>query len=146
MLFQQLALWPHLTLKENILFPFVGRQNFEARQQSALEFAQQLKLEQALDTTAVRASGGERQRAALIRLLTLDPEILLLDEPTSHLDATLTKQVIQIILAQKKRRKGLIIVSHMGAFASAVCDNLLLLRLGQPPLRNEEAIREAELN
>ncbi|HYW61859.1 MAG TPA: ATP-binding cassette domain-containing protein [Bradyrhizobium sp.] len=146
MMFQSLALWPHLTLYENIVFPFAHLADSARRNRLAMEFAADLDLTGSLHTRAAQASGGERQRAAFIRVLAADPRILLLDEPTSHLDGRLTRKVMALIEQQKERGKTVVLSTHAGAFAKEVCSEMVLLRGESEPLYGDRAISDAELN
>jgi iron complex transport system ATP-binding protein len=114
--------------------PFLGR--FQqpgaedlARTQSAMEFADTWQLK---DKGVNQISGGERQRVVLARALAQEPEILLLDEPTSHLDIAHQLQMLDIL--NRLNRKGITIVlnSHDLNLASMACSRILLLSEGKP--------------
>jgi iron complex transport system ATP-binding protein len=95
-------------------------------------------------------SGGERQRAALARALAQEPRLLLLDEPTSHLDLRHQREIVGLLRRlDKERGTAIVLVSHDLNLAAEVADRLLLLdqgrvaRLGAPSEVLDEATLEA---
>lgn len=90
LVFQSYALWPHLTVKKNIEFGLKLRKIAkQEREQIILSVATKLSIEAYLDRLPSQLSGGQQQRVALARTLAVQPEILLMDEPLSNLDARL---------------------------------------------------------
>ncbi len=92
MVFQSPSLMPHLDVKENICFG-LGKLDEEV----AKKYAKMLKIEDLLDKLPEEISGGEQQRVAIARALAVNPEVILLDEPFSHLDAQLKEELLQEI-------------------------------------------------
>ncbi|HEY1700639.1 MAG TPA: ABC transporter ATP-binding protein [Trebonia sp.] len=84
-------------------------------------------------------SGGQRQRALIASALALDPEILIADEPTTALDATVQAQVIELLSATRDRGKALIMISHDLAIVSQIADEVIVMRNGEIVERGDAA-------
>jgi multiple sugar transport system ATP-binding protein len=88
MVFQSYALYPHMTVKNNIAFPLKAAKMGKDEQQKKIDWASSiLGIDQLLDRKPGQLSGGQRQRVALARALVREPNVFLLDEPLSNLDA-----------------------------------------------------------
>lgn len=132
------ALNPLLTLGEHLaLLPGIHRK--EPRQAVLARLApllERLRLPSGpdfLDRFPHQISGGQRQRVCLAMALSCDPDLLVLDEPTTALDPTVQREFLDLALElQRKRGLGFLWITHDLALASAVCDRLLVLYGGEP--------------
>jgi iron(III) transport system ATP-binding protein len=133
LVFQSYALWPHMTVAENVAFGLeqrkVPRAEREARARAALDL---VGLAHLIDRRPAQLSGGQQQRVAIARTLAIEPEVLLLDEPLSNLDAGLRAGVRQE-LVELQRRLGLttILVTHDQEEANAAADRMAVLDGGR---------------
>jgi putative ABC transport system ATP-binding protein len=112
--FQTGHLIDSLTVLENILLPVELSQQDDSEnkyQERAWELMEEFKLNERADSLPAMISGGEYQRTAFIRALILDPDLLLIDEPTSNQDSQTTK-IISSKLHKLKGEKNLIVVTH----------------------------------
>jgi iron(III) transport system ATP-binding protein len=133
MVFQSYAIWPHMTVFDNVAYPLelrsvkravirekvarvlelVGLQGFEAR-------------------AATLLSGGQMQRLALCRALVYEPDLLLLDEPFSNLDAKLREQMrIEVKLLQRRLGITVLFVTHDQIEALSLSDRIGVMRQGR---------------
>jgi molybdate transport system ATP-binding protein len=130
LVFQEYALFPHLTVHGNVAFG--GRRRVD-------ELLERFRISQLADAKPDAISGGERQRVALARALARDPRVLLLDEPLSALDAH-TRAGVRLELQELLRDLGLpaLIVTHDFEDAAALADRVgvlvdgRILQLGRP--------------
>ena len=134
MMFQSYALLPHMNVAENVRFPLrmrrVGtREEQDAKVKTALETVQLTHL---ADRAPRQLSGGQQQRVALARAIVSDPQVLLLDEPLSNLDARLREEM-QVELIEIHRRIGLttLFVTHDQDEALSLSDRVVLMNAGQ---------------
>lgn len=131
--FQSYALFPHMTAAENIAFGLqmrgVPRAERDIRVRDALAM---VGLEGYSDRHPRRMSGGQQQRVALARALVIKPDILLLDEPLSNLDAKL-REDMQIELRQIQRTIGTttVLVTHDQTEAMALSDRIVVMSKGK---------------
>src|SRR5229473_1435567 len=90
MVFQSYAIWPHMNVFQNAAFPLAVRRlpKKEIRER-VMRMLSAVALDELVDRDATKLSGGQQQRLALARALVMEPQLLLLDEPLSNLDAKL---------------------------------------------------------
>ncbi|WP_321503553.1 ABC transporter ATP-binding protein [Breoghania sp.] len=131
--FQTYALFMHMTAAENVAFGLemrkVPKQERKTRVARALDL---VHLSHLADRYPRAMSGGQRQRIALARALVIEPELLLLDEPLSNLDAKLREEM-QIELRRIQREAGVttLMVTHDQAEALALSDRVVVLEKGR---------------
>ncbi|HAJ33212.1 MAG TPA: sugar ABC transporter ATP-binding protein [Candidatus Atribacteria bacterium] len=133
MVFQSYALYPHMTVLDNIVFPLkLGKTPRKERERRAKEVAKLVQIEELLDRKPAQLSGGQQQRVALCRALIKKPDILLLDEPLSNLDAKL-RAMMRAELKRLQKRLGIttIFVTHDQVEAMTMSDKIALLELGK---------------
>jgi len=137
MVFQSYAVWPHMTVLENILYPLriqVKRKLLPAAQMmtKANEALELVKLQDFANRYSNQLSGGQQQRVALARALATYPDILLLDEPLSNLDALLREELgAEIRRLQRTINLTTILVTHDQKEALALSDRIVLLNHGK---------------
>ncbi|KAF1299383.1 ABC transporter ATP-binding protein [Enterococcus sp. JM4C] len=88
-------------------------------------------LEELKDKNPYELSGGQKQRVALASVVALDPEVIILDEPTSQLDPQSTEEVFEIIAMLKEQGKTIIVVEHKVDLLAEYCDAIVLLEEGR---------------
>ncbi|WP_108262538.1 ABC transporter ATP-binding protein [Mangrovicoccus ximenensis] len=131
--FQSYALFLHMTVRENVAFGLemrkVAKKELKARVERALEL---VHLGALADRYPRAMSGGQRQRVALARALVIEPELLLLDEPLSNLDAKLREEM-QLELRRIQREAGVttLMVTHDQSEALAMSDRVVVMDGGQ---------------
>ncbi|WP_328524074.1 ABC transporter ATP-binding protein [Kribbella sp. NBC_00359] len=133
MVFENGALYPNRTVRENIMFPLLvaGEEPAEASVKAA-ELARILGIENAIDQLPWTLSGGQRQRVAIGRAIVRRPEIFLMDEPLSNLDATMRTELRQEIGAMSKDLKATTVyVTHDHVEAFTLADRIAIMRNGR---------------
>ena len=133
MVFQDLALWPHLSLQGNLAFGLISRRVPKAtREQRIAELLERVGLTGKEHRHPAELSGGERQRAAIARALVLEPRAILLDEPLANLDAHRKRQLIELFREIFKERKAAVVyVTHDLREAAALADRIAVLENGR---------------
>jgi iron(III) transport system ATP-binding protein len=131
MVFQDFALFPHLDVHHNIGFG-ISHLSVKDKQQRVLEMLELVGLDKVAYRFPHELSGGQQQRVALARALAPNPQILLLDEPFSNLDAELRTQLASEVRSLlKKNRVTALLVTHDQDEAFAMADKIALLNAGK---------------
>ena len=132
MVFQNYAIFPHLTVRENVAYGLkarkVGKKEMDERVDEALKLVQ---IEHLADRKPNELSGGQQQRVALARAFVIEPSVLLMDEPLSNLDAKLRVQM-RTVIKKLQRRLGIttIYVTHDQEEALAISDRIAVMKDG----------------
>jgi ABC-type polar amino acid transport system ATPase subunit len=127
--FQQLFLWPHLTIKQNILLPLAKNGADENRDGVDL-LLDRFELRDLAERYPNQVSVGQRQRAALVRALALKPKYLLLDEITSALDVEHVSRILEHLQILKQQGIGILLVTHLVGFARHAADQIVFMENG----------------
>jgi polar amino acid transport system ATP-binding protein len=133
MVFQQFNLFPHLTVMQNVmegLVSVLGKTRAEARAQAEQQLARVGLADKAAEYPS-RLSGGQQQRVAIARALAMEPEVLLLDEPTSSLDPELVGEVLNVINDLSRDGRTMLLVTHELGFAYHFASRVLFLHEGK---------------
>ncbi len=133
MVFQSYALYPHMTVYDNIAFPLklkkVPKHEIDKK---VKEVAKLLQIDNLLNRKPAQLSGGQQQRVALGRALVKEPDVLLLDEPLSNLDAKLRVMMrAEIKRLQKELKITTIYVTHDQVEAMSMADRIAVMRAGR---------------
>jgi spermidine/putrescine transport system ATP-binding protein len=132
MVWQSLALFPFLNVRENVEFALKMRGVGKAeRRRRAEQWLDRMQITEFAERNISQLSGGQRQRVALARSLVVEPEILLLDEPLSALDAAL-KVRMQSVLKNLQRETGItfVYVTHSQSEAFSMADRVVIMSRG----------------
>ena len=136
LVFQNYALYPHMTVKQNILFPLQNlkgkdKMSKDAMLERAYEAARLVQIDELMDRKPSELSGGQQQRVAIARALVKMPQVLLLDEPLSNLDARLRLQTREEIRRiQKETGITTVFVTHDQEEAMSISDLIVVMKLG----------------
>ena len=136
LVFQNYALYPHMTVKQNIMFPLEnlkGPDKMEKEQmiERAYEAARLVQIDELMDRKPSELSGGQQQRVAIARALVKMPRVLLLDEPLSNLDARLRLQTREEIRRiQRETKITTVFVTHDQEEAMSISDMIVVMKLG----------------
>lgn len=103
----------------------------ESDRQVAREALATVGIEALQERPVPSLSGGERQLATVARALTQEPQVLLLDEPTSHLDLANARRILRVLHSLKENGKTIILTTHDPNAAASVADHVVLLREGK---------------
>ncbi|WNE96957.1 ABC transporter ATP-binding protein [Streptomyces luomodiensis] len=132
---QSYGIWPHMKVFENAAFPLrYGRTTYPRAEikRRVLAMLDQVGLSEYADRWSTQLSGGQQQRLALARALLCEPEVLLLDEPLSNLDAKLRSQLrAELRSFQQKFGVTTIYVTHDQGEALAMSDTIMVMNRGR---------------
>ncbi|WP_321366124.1 ABC transporter ATP-binding protein [uncultured Desulfuromusa sp.] len=131
--FQQYNLLRDVNVLENVMLPlYPSHLSFKAMRESAASVLERFELEKMMKKKVKQLSGGEQQRVAIARALVANPDIIIADEPTAHLDSDLAKTLLEIFANLNTDGKTIIIATHDPAvFQSPLIQRRINLRDGQ---------------
>ena len=123
LVFQNYALYPHLTVEENIIFPLQNlkgaqKMSKEAMHRKAVETAKLVQIDGLMERKPKELSGGQQQRVAIARAMVGNPSILLADEPTGALDQKTGAQIMQLFRELNEEKRTVIMITHDMKIAS----------------------------
>ena len=132
MVFQNYAIFPHLTVKKNVAFGLQNRKLPKDQiEKQTDKFLKLMKIDQFADRLPEKLSGGQQQRVALARALAIEPDVLLMDEPLSNLDAKLRVEMREVIKEiQNSLGITTVYVTHDQEEAMAVSDRIAVMNEG----------------
>lgn len=130
--FQSHNLFPHLSIQRNITLVLekVHHLSLDEANRRATDLLEQFELIEHKDKIPAKISGGQAQRASIIRSLAIQPEVVFLDEPTSALDPILSHEVLKTILKLRDQKMNFMIVTHEIEFAKKVADYVIFMENG----------------
>lgn len=133
MVFQSYDLFPHKNIMENItLAPIkVQKRPREEAEKDAEKLLKRVGLWDKRKAYPREISGGQKQRAAIIRALCMNPEVMLFDEVTAALDPQMVREVLEVMLELAEQGMTMIIVTHEMQFARAIADRIIFLENGK---------------
>jgi ABC-type Fe3+/spermidine/putrescine transport system ATPase subunit len=133
MVFQSYAIWPHMTVFDNVAYPLRVRRLKASKVRDAVERALDLVgLTGFENRPSPNLSGGQQQRVALARSLVFEPQILLLDEPFSNLDARLREQMrAEVRILQRRLGITVVFVTHDQVEALSLSDRIVVMKSGR---------------
>ncbi len=133
MVFQHFNLFPHLTVLENIMLAPVklNLQTKEEAEENALRLLERIGLSDKKYEYPAMLSGGQKQRIAIVRSLSMKPEIMLFDEPTSALDPEMIGEVLKLMKDLAEDGMTMVVVTHEMGFAKSVANRILFMDEGK---------------
>jgi len=132
MIFQQFNLFYNMTALKNCMvgqMKVLGRKPAEA-EENAMKYLKKVGMERYTGAKPRQLSGGQKQRVAIARALSMDPEVLLFDEPTSSLDPEMVGEVLAVMQDLAKSGLTMLVVTHEMGFARTVADNVVFMDNG----------------
>ncbi len=133
MVFQHFNLFPHMSVLKNMMIAPVklqGVKNEQAKER-AMSLLKRVGLENKADSYPNQLSGGQKQRVAIVRALSMNPEVMLFDEPTSALDPEMVGEVLEVMKDLAKEKMTMVVVTHEMGFAKEVASRVIFVDGGR---------------
>lgn len=132
MVFQSFNLWSHMTVLQNVIEAPVHVQGRDRKTciQEAEALLEKVGIAAKRDAYPAHMSGGEKQRAAIVRALAMQPDVLLFDEPTSALDPERVGEVLRVMRTLAEEGRTMLVVTHEMSFARDVANRVIFLHQG----------------
>lgn len=132
MVFQSYAVWPHMTVYENVAYPLKVDGDTDGMEEAVTDILELVGIADQAEKVPPQLSGGQQQRVAFARAVVYDPEVLLLDEPLSNLDAKL-RETMRFELRELQRALGIttLYVTHNQSEAMVLSDELIVMNEGE---------------
>ena len=133
MVFQSFNLFPHLTVLENCTLAPIWVRNIPKKdaEEAAMKYLERVRIPQQAHKFPGQLSGGQQQRVAIARALTMNPKVMLFDEPTSSLDPEMVKEVLDTMVDLAEEGMTMLVVTHEMGFARQVADRVVFMDAGQ---------------
>jgi general L-amino acid transport system ATP-binding protein len=133
MVFQQFNLFPHLTVLDNIILAPMRVRKWRRSKavERAMYFLEKVKVPEQAAKFPGQLSGGQQQRVAIARALTMEPKVMLFDEPTSSLDPEVIGEVLDVLVNLAQDGMPMLVVTHEMGFAREVGDRVIFMDSGQ---------------
>ncbi|MBQ6825494.1 MAG: amino acid ABC transporter ATP-binding protein [Clostridia bacterium] len=132
MVFQQFNLFPHMTVLKNMTIAptkLLKMPKAEA-EEIAMKLLEKVGLADRANSYPSQLSGGQKQRVAIVRALTMQPDVMLFDEPTSALDPEMVGEVLEVMKSLAQDGMTMAIVTHEMGFAREVADKVIFIDQG----------------
>ena len=128
--FQDYAVWPHMTVLENVSYPLKKqRRPKEEIRQRAMRALEQVHMTEYANHLPNQLSGGQQQRVAIARALVIDSDLLVMDEPITNLDAKLREEMLlEIRMIQKRLNATILYITHDQQSALQLCDKMAIMQ------------------
>jgi len=133
MVFQSFNLFPHMTIRQNIVLAPIRVQQLPEQEANKIaeDLMQKVGIEAQADKYPSQLSGGQQQRVAIARALAMGPRVMLFDEPTSALDPEMVGEVLDVMKDLAESGVTMLVVTHEMGFARQVADHVIFMEAGK---------------